>query len=82
MSEPILGAGDRLGHVHTADNNRFQPGAGCLDFQPTFTALKQIGYDGFVSIECSALGGPALKKGADAALAESVDFLRTQWNRA
>jgi sugar phosphate isomerase/epimerase len=82
MSEPILGAGERLGHVHIADNNRLQPGAGCMNFQPTFSALKRIGYAGYVSIECSALGGPLAEQGPEAMLTESARFLREQWNRA
>lgn len=82
MSEPILMAGARLGHVHIADNNRLQPGAGCLDFQPPFAALKKIGYDGFISIECSALGGTLANQGPVAMLRETVRFLRAQWEQA
>ncbi len=82
MSGPILGAGVRLGHVHIADNNRLQPGAGCMDLQPSFSALKKIGYDGFVSIECSALGGPLADQGPEAMLSETVGYLRDAWERA
>lgn len=82
MSEPILAAGARLGHVHIADNNRLQPGAGCLDFGPPFAALKRIGYDGFISIECSALGGPFAGQGPEAMLPETARFLREQWENA
>jgi sugar phosphate isomerase/epimerase len=83
MSEPVINAGKNLlGHVHIADNNRLQPGAGCLAFQPTFAALKRIGYDGYVSIECSALGGSLIAQGPDAMLRETVRFLREQWEQA
>lgn len=82
LAEPIRLAGSRLGHVHIADNNRLQPGAGCLDLQPSFAALKQIGYDGFVSIECSALGGPLAAQGPDAMLRATVRHLRDAWDRA
>jgi sugar phosphate isomerase/epimerase len=71
-----------LGHVHIADNNRMQPGAGCLDFKTPFAALKEINYDGYVSIECSALGGPLAAQGPDAMLPETVRFLREQWDQA
>lgn len=82
MAEPIIESGSLLGYVHIADNNRLQPGAGCLDFATPFSALKQIGYDGYVSIECSALGGPLLDAGPEAMLRASVSFLREQWESA
>ena len=40
MAAPIVAAAPQLGYVHIADNNRLQPGAGCLDFAPSFRALK------------------------------------------
>ena len=79
LSEPIIAAGDRLGHVHIADNNRLQPGAGYLNFSPAFAALKQIDYAGYISIECTALGGPLEEQGPGAMLRETVRFLREQW---
>ena len=82
MSAPLLGAGVRVGHVHIADNNRLQPGAGCMDLQPSFAALKQIGYDGYVSIECSALGGPLREQGDEAMLRETARYLRDAWETA
>jgi sugar phosphate isomerase/epimerase len=81
MSAPIVAAGARLGHVHIADNNRLQPGAGCLDFQRPFAALKQIGYGGYLSIECTGLGGPLAEQGPEVMLRETVRFLREQWER-
>jgi sugar phosphate isomerase/epimerase len=82
MADPIANAGSLLGHVHIADNNRFQPGAGFMDLQPSFRALKAIDYSGFITIECSALGGPLLAQGPDAMLTETVRYLREQWERA
>ncbi len=82
MAEPIRAAGSHLGHVHIADNNRAQPGAGCLNVQPPFAALKAIDYQGYVSIECSSLGGPLRSQGPDAMLSETVRYLRNQWESA
>jgi sugar phosphate isomerase/epimerase len=48
----IRAAGRRLGYFHVADNTRRYPGSGTLDFVPVLAALKEIGYDGFVSVEC------------------------------
>jgi sugar phosphate isomerase/epimerase len=50
--EAIRAAGDRLGYFHVADNTRRYPGSGTLDFMPVLSALKEIGYGGFVSVEC------------------------------
>lgn len=82
MAAPIEAAGSLLGHVHIADNNRLQPGAGCLDLLPSFGALKRIEYDGWITIECSALGGPLASQGPAAMLAESARYLRREWDRA
>lgn len=82
MSAPIMAAAGQLGHVHIADNNRLQPGAGCLDFGPPFAALKAIGYDGYCSIECTALGGRHAAGGPDAMLPATVTWLREQWEHA
>ena len=48
---PILLAGKRLAAVHVSDCNRKIPGKGHLDFQPIFRALKQVRYDGYVTLE-------------------------------
>jgi sugar phosphate isomerase/epimerase len=82
MAEPIRNAAAQLGYVHIADNNRLQPGAGCLDFRPPFRALKEIGYAGYVSIECTGFGGPLVSGGLDAMLPECVAFVRAEWAAA
>jgi sugar phosphate isomerase/epimerase len=45
-----------LAHFHANDPNRKGPGFGETDFVPIFRALKQIGYDGYVSIEAFDYG--------------------------
>ncbi|MBM3724900.1 MAG: sugar phosphate isomerase/epimerase [Acidobacteria bacterium] len=40
-----------LKHVHTCENDRGIPGSGHVDWPGVFTALRDIGYDGWLTIE-------------------------------
>lgn len=42
---------DRLHGFHVADNNRFAPGMGSLDWPAIVGVLKEIGYNGALSVE-------------------------------
>lgn len=42
----------RLGYFHLADNSRRYPGSGQFDFSKQLKALEEIGYDGYLSVEC------------------------------
>ncbi len=44
-------AGKRLRHVHVVDSNRQAPGMGHLNFIRILRTLKEIGYDGYLSLE-------------------------------
>ena len=54
--ESIRRAGRYLAHVHLADSNRAQPGAGHNDFASAFEALCEIGFDGYLAMECGIRG--------------------------
>jgi D-psicose/D-tagatose/L-ribulose 3-epimerase len=41
----------QINHVHISENNRGVPGAGHIDFQSVFKALKAARYDGWMTIE-------------------------------
>ena len=51
ISEGYRLCGSRLKHVHTCENDRGVPGTGHVDWKGVFGALKQIGYDGWLTIE-------------------------------
>jgi D-psicose/D-tagatose/L-ribulose 3-epimerase len=42
---------DVLVHFHASENNRGTPGTGQVDWDTTFAALEEIGYDGWVVVE-------------------------------
>lgn len=81
MGEPIRSAGSLLGHVHIADNNRLECGAGCMDFRPSCGALQDIGYQGWISLECFSIGGPRVTEPASESLPRSVALLRETWQK-
>lgn len=52
LCDAIRTTGNKLGYVHVADNTRLSPGTGSLDFKKIFDVLKEIGYDGYATVEC------------------------------
>ena len=67
----IRRAANWIRHVHVADSTRVEPGPGTLDFRPGFEALREIGYDGYIIVECRSLSGPG-----DEVLPKSARYLR------
>jgi sugar phosphate isomerase/epimerase len=43
-----------IGHVHFVDSNRRPAGFGHIDYQPVAAALRETGYDGYLSAEAFA----------------------------
>ncbi len=54
----LRAAAPHLGHFQVSDSNRFEPGAGHLDWAAMIAALAELGYDGWFALE-SRLSGPA-----------------------
>lgn len=63
-------AKQKISCVHFADSNRQAPGQGHLDFQEIISALKDIGYDEFVTVEILPQPDP------DTAAKMAIDYLR------
>jgi sugar phosphate isomerase/epimerase len=63
----IVAAGPWITHVHVDDSNRLQPGTGHLDFAGVFAALREIRYDGWLTLECRLRGDPTTALPATAA---------------
>lgn len=51
---------DVLAYVHLSENDRSTPGQGQIDWDGTFAALQEIGYDGWYTIEAFGDALPAL----------------------
>jgi sugar phosphate isomerase/epimerase len=58
IAKALRDAGPRLGHIHFADSNRHAIGHGHTPLGPIASALKAIGYDGFISAEVLPLPDP------------------------
>ncbi len=58
LANSIRRAGEVLAHVHVADSNREHPGTGHVDFAAALTALQDIGFDGYMAMECGLRGDP------------------------
>lgn len=58
LGQAIREAGPLLTHVQVGDSNRLQPGAGHLDFPAVVAALREIGFDGYLAMECGIDGDP------------------------
>ena len=47
----IVEGNQLIDYVHLADNNRMYPGAGQIDFSKVISALRKIGYEGYLTTE-------------------------------
>jgi sugar phosphate isomerase/epimerase len=60
-----------VAHFQANDANLGHPGSGEIDFAPIFAALKEVGYDGFVSVETFDF-----KPGPETIARESIEYMR------
>jgi sugar phosphate isomerase/epimerase len=55
MAASLRAADTYVGHVHFVDSNREAAGRGHIEFEPLRDALRDIGYEGFLSAEARPL---------------------------
>ena len=84
LADAIRMAGEHLFLFHAADSNRQAVGRGHTDFQGVMCALKDIGYNGSIIVECTASGpdpftpvkGPGWREEVARYVEESIRLLR------
>jgi D-psicose/D-tagatose/L-ribulose 3-epimerase len=59
-AQAIRDCADVLCHVHISENDRSTPGTGNVRWADNFDALKEVGYDGWMTIEAFGLALPEL----------------------
>jgi sugar phosphate isomerase/epimerase len=58
-------------YFHANDRNLKGPGFGDVDFKPIAAALREVGYDGVVSVEVFKF-----EEGAEVIATKSIEYLR------
>ena len=71
ISDSIRKYRNYIGHVHIAENHRYQPGSGSIDWERHINTLKEIGYEGPIINEGRVRGDNPLE-----AYQKSVEFMR------
>jgi D-psicose/D-tagatose/L-ribulose 3-epimerase len=88
----IAVAGAAIAHVHTSENDRSTPGEGHVPWPETFAALRQIGYDRWLTVEAFGRALPEVAAAtciwrdmleSEEALARgAAEFIRAGWSAA
>ncbi|WP_237227979.1 sugar phosphate isomerase/epimerase family protein [Rubinisphaera sp. JC750] len=60
IREAVQACKDQMVHVHISENDRSTPGEGNIRWDETFAALKEVDYDGWMTIEAFGLALPEL----------------------
>lgn len=71
IPEIIRASWPRFAHFHANDKNLKGPGFGDVDFKPIAAALREVGYDGCVSVEVFKFD-----EGPEVIASRSIEYLR------
>jgi D-psicose/D-tagatose/L-ribulose 3-epimerase len=82
---------DHLKHVHVSENDRGTPGKGAIDWDSVFTALKEVHYNGWITIEAFSTAIPEFANAINVwrnfsppeeIYKEGYKFINERWNAA
>jgi D-psicose/D-tagatose/L-ribulose 3-epimerase len=79
-----------LAHVHISENDRGTPGTGQVNWDATFKTLKEVGYDGWLTIEAFGRALPDLAAAtriwrdlfpsAEEVYGKGLAFIKSRWS--
>jgi D-psicose/D-tagatose/L-ribulose 3-epimerase len=88
----VASLGNNFIHVHVSENDRGTPGTGQVRWDATFKALRQAGYDGWLTIEAFGRALPALAAAtrvwrdlfpsAEEVYTQGLRFMKEKWAAA
>jgi D-psicose/D-tagatose/L-ribulose 3-epimerase len=94
-ADPIAALTDHIDvvqHIHISENDRGVPGRGNIPWTETFDAIRQVGYDGWLTIEAFGRGLPDLAaatkvwrdfaESPEAVYRDGYAHIRAEWARA
>lgn len=71
IASALKAGGKHIGHVHFVDSNRKPAGLGHMDYAPIISALKEIGYEGYLCAEAFPFPD------SDAAAKQTIDSFKS-----
>ncbi len=80
-----------LKHVHISENDRGTPGKGLINWDEVFSALKEVNYDGWLTVEAFSTTIPEFANAinvwrnfspADEVYQQGFEFVKRKWNEA
>src|SRR5947209_13408868 len=87
----IAAVADSFIHVHISENDRGTPGTGHVHWDETFKALRQVNYDGWLTIEAFGRALPALAAAtrvwrdlfptAEEVYTQGLRFMKEKWEK-